>query len=113
MNTTKLQVRAFSIKLTVAIVPHSHTFKSGTRKLFIRIKKVYFTEKTYPYPPSEGVVKWVSTEWLDEHLEDKNLIMLGVQPNIHDYIQERASSLITHYVVSFELSFVLLFHFIV
>ena len=46
---------------------------------------MYFTEKTYPYPPGEGVVKWVSTEWLDEHLEDKNLMMLDVQPNVHDY----------------------------
>ena len=45
-------------------------------------------EKTYPYPPGAGKVKWVSTEWLQEHLEDKNLTILDVQPNVHDYIQE-------------------------
>ena len=45
-------------------------------------------EKTYPYPPGEGKVKWVSTDWLQEHLKDKNLMILDVQPNVHDYIQE-------------------------
>ncbi len=40
--------------------------------------------KTYPY--GEGVVKWVSTDWLEEHFDD--LMILDVQPNVHDYIQE-------------------------
>lgn len=44
--------------------------------------------KTYPYPSGEGKVKWVSTDWLEEHLEDKDLMILDTQPNIHDYIQE-------------------------
>lgn len=43
-------------------------------------------KKEYPY--SEGIVKWVSTDWLEEHLEDKGLMILDVQPNIHDYIHE-------------------------
>jgi len=43
-------------------------------------------QKKYPY--GEGIVKWVSTDWLEEHLEDKGLMILDVQPNIHDYIQE-------------------------
>jgi len=43
-------------------------------------------KKQYPY--GEGVVKWVSTGWLEEHLEDKGLMILDVQPNVHDYIQE-------------------------
>jgi thiosulfate/3-mercaptopyruvate sulfurtransferase len=51
-------------------------------------KEVYVTEKTYPYPPGEGVVKWVSTEWLEENLQEKNLAILDAQPNVHDYIQE-------------------------
>ena len=42
------------------------------------------------YPRGEGVVKWVSTEWLEEHLGvgDGELMLLDVQPNVHDYIQE-------------------------
>lgn len=45
-------------------------------------------EKIYPYPPGDGKVKWVSTEWLQEHLADEDIIILDVQPNVHDYIQE-------------------------
>jgi len=41
----------------------------------------------YPYPPGKGEVKWVSTEWLQNHLSDKGLTILDSQPNIHDYIQ--------------------------
>lgn len=40
------------------------------------------------YPYGKGIVKWVSTEWLMNHLEDKNLMILDTQPDIHDYIQE-------------------------
>jgi thiosulfate/3-mercaptopyruvate sulfurtransferase len=42
--------------------------------------------KTYPYPQGEGKVKWISTGWLREHLNDKNLMILDIQPNVHDYI---------------------------
>ncbi len=42
--------------------------------------------KKYPY--GEGIVKWVSTEWLEEHLGEKDLMILDVQPDVHDYIQE-------------------------
>ena len=41
-----------------------------------------------PYPAGDGVVKWVSTEWLSDHLEDEHLHILDTQPNVHDYIQE-------------------------
>lgn len=58
------------------------------KELFIFTKPVYTMEKTYPYPPGEGKVKWVSTDWLQEHIEGKNLMILDVQPNVHDYIQE-------------------------
>lgn len=44
--------------------------------------------KRYPYPSGEEKVKWVSTDWLEERLDDKNLMILDTQPNIHDYIQE-------------------------
>ncbi len=40
----------------------------------------------YPYPPGGGTVSWVSTAWLEEHLEDPNLQILDIQPNVHDYI---------------------------
>lgn len=42
--------------------------------------------KTYPYPPGEGKVKWISTEWLADNINDKDLMILDVQPNIHDYV---------------------------
>ncbi|MGA9099251.1 MAG: sulfurtransferase [Methanotrichaceae archaeon] len=41
--------------------------------------------KTDPYPQGESKVKWISTEWLSQHLND-NIIILDVQPNVHDYI---------------------------
>ena len=43
-------------------------------------------KKAYPY--GQGIVKWVSTDWLDEHLYDKNIMVLDVQPDVHDYFQE-------------------------
>ncbi|MFW6196115.1 MAG: sulfurtransferase, partial [Thermoplasmatota archaeon] len=42
----------------------------------------------YPYPSGEGEVKWISTDWLEEHLEDDDLMVLDTQPDIHDYITE-------------------------
>ena len=42
--------------------------------------------RSYPYPPDTRV-KWVSTEWLDSHLDD-NMTIVDCQPNIHDYVQE-------------------------
>ena len=46
------------------------------------------TEKQYPYPPGDGVVKWVSTQWLNDHQDDAHLKIIDTQPNVHDYIQE-------------------------
>jgi thiosulfate/3-mercaptopyruvate sulfurtransferase len=43
-------------------------------------------EKRYPY--GTGPVKLVSTEWLADRLADKKLVILDVQPNVHDYILE-------------------------
>ena len=40
------------------------------------------------YPFGKGPVKWVSTEWLEGGLNDENLMILDVQPNIHDYLKE-------------------------
>lgn len=42
--------------------------------------------KNYPYPESESKVKWISTEWLSQHIDDEELTILDVQPNVHDYI---------------------------
>jgi len=39
-------------------------------------------------PHGKGTVKWVSTDWLSEHLGDENIVILDCQPNIHDYIKE-------------------------
>ena len=42
--------------------------------------------KTDPYPSGDSLVKWVSTDWLAQHINDKGLMLLDVQPNVHDYI---------------------------
>jgi thiosulfate/3-mercaptopyruvate sulfurtransferase len=42
---------------------------------------------TKKYPYGTGKVNWVSTVWLEDHLDDE-LHILDVQPNVHDYIQE-------------------------
>jgi thiosulfate/3-mercaptopyruvate sulfurtransferase len=39
-------------------------------------------------PRGEGIVKWISTEWLNAHLVNENLIIIDCQPDIHDYIKE-------------------------
>ncbi|MDD1677948.1 MAG: sulfurtransferase [Methanomicrobiales archaeon] len=43
--------------------------------------------RSYPYPLNSGKVSWVSTAWLEDHLDDRNLQILDIQPNVHDYIQ--------------------------
>ena len=40
------------------------------------------------YPYGTGPVKLVSTEWLAGRLNEKKIVILDVQPNIHDYILE-------------------------
>jgi thiosulfate/3-mercaptopyruvate sulfurtransferase len=42
--------------------------------------------RTYPCPPGDTPVKWISTDWLKDHLDDEDLTILDVQPNVHDYI---------------------------
>ncbi|MCK9277192.1 MAG: sulfurtransferase [Methanoculleus sp.] len=41
-----------------------------------------------PYPRGDGKVKLVTPAWLADHLQDSNLTVVDVQPNVHDYIQE-------------------------
>ncbi len=43
--------------------------------------------KSYPYPQGSSKVKWVSPEWLEQHIKD-DMSIIDCQPNIHDYIQE-------------------------
>lgn len=40
------------------------------------------------YPYGTGIVKWVSTEWVEGHLGDPGLMLLDTQPDVHDYIVE-------------------------
>jgi hypothetical protein len=37
--------------------------------------------KKYPYPEGPGPVKWVSTEWLAEHLTEPCLTIIDVESN--------------------------------
>jgi len=39
-------------------------------------------------PFGKGVVKLVSTEWLQSHLQEPNLFIVDVQPNVHDYFAQ-------------------------
>ncbi|QLH74369.1 MAG: sulfurtransferase [Methanomassiliicoccales archaeon] len=41
----------------------------------------------HPFPKGEGKVRWVSTSWLEDHIED-DILILDCQPQIHDYILE-------------------------
>jgi thiosulfate/3-mercaptopyruvate sulfurtransferase len=45
-------------------------------------------EKRSPFGKDDGAVKWVSTEWLAGHPDDRNLMIIDCQPNIHEFIQD-------------------------
>ncbi len=40
------------------------------------------------YPFGRGNVKWISTRWLQDHLNDPNLSILDAQPDVYDYLAE-------------------------
>jgi thiosulfate/3-mercaptopyruvate sulfurtransferase len=46
------------------------------------------TERIYPYPLGETSVRWVSTDWLNEHLDEHELMILDAQPDLYDYVQQ-------------------------
>ena len=39
-----------------------------------------------PFPEGEGEVRWVTVEWLNEHLDD-DITIIDCQPNVHDFIR--------------------------
>ena len=43
--------------------------------------------KNYPYPEGDAPIRWVDPAWLAAHLNDKDLIILDVHSNIHEYIK--------------------------
>jgi thiosulfate/3-mercaptopyruvate sulfurtransferase len=43
-------------------------------------------DKEYPF--GRGGVRWISTQWLQDHLRDPNLTILDVQPYVDDYFVE-------------------------
>jgi len=43
-------------------------------------------KKDYPY--GKGKVKWISADWLAENLKKEEMLILDVQPNVHDFIEE-------------------------
>jgi len=42
-------------------------------------------ERTYPC--GQGAVKWVSTDWLEQNFDAKSMMLLDVQPDVHDYFK--------------------------
>lgn len=40
------------------------------------------------YPVGRGEVQWVSTEWMEDHLSDRDLSILDTQPDMLDYVRE-------------------------
>ena len=48
--------------------------------------------KHYPY--GTGTVRWVSTDWLYENQNKLEMVIIDVQPNVHDYIEEHISGAI-------------------
>ena len=48
--------------------------------------------KHYPY--GTGTVRWVSTDWLYENQNNQEMVIIDVQPNVHDYIEEHISGAI-------------------
>jgi thiosulfate/3-mercaptopyruvate sulfurtransferase len=42
--------------------------------------------KQYPYGTS--TVRWISTDWLFENMQNREIKIFDVQPNVHDYIEE-------------------------
>ena len=45
-------------------------------------------ERTSPFPQVESRIKLVSTRWLEDHLDDPEMTIIDVQPNVHDYFIE-------------------------
>jgi len=43
-------------------------------------------DRSEPFPKGQGEVRWVSTDWLQDHLED-DISLLDTQPDVHDYIR--------------------------
>lgn len=39
------------------------------------------------YPLGQKEIKWTSTKWLSEHIDDDDFMILDVQPDIHDYVK--------------------------
>jgi len=38
-----------------------------------------------PFPDDQGPVNWVTTAWLEDHLQGGALTIIDVQPDVHDY----------------------------
>lgn len=43
-------------------------------------------ETTYPY--GKDIIKWVSTDWLTDNMNSKEIKIVDVQPDVHDYFKE-------------------------
>ena len=47
-----------------------------------------YMKNTDPKSPNQGVISWVSTEWLEAHMKDTGLIILDCRQNSHAYFTE-------------------------
>jgi thiosulfate/3-mercaptopyruvate sulfurtransferase len=52
------------------------------------LRRAGFAAMKKEYPFGRGNVKWVSTQWLQDNLNDPNLSILDAQPDIQDYLAE-------------------------
>jgi thiosulfate/3-mercaptopyruvate sulfurtransferase len=41
-----------------------------------------------PFPDTEGPVNWVTTDWLEQNLDNPDLVIIDTQPDVHDYFAE-------------------------
>jgi thiosulfate/3-mercaptopyruvate sulfurtransferase len=77
--------RRHIIKLLLFMLVAYNTILSGT---CVPSRSEQRMREIVPFPEGRGRVKWVTTDWLADQLENKELMILDCQPNIHDYVQE-------------------------
>jgi thiosulfate/3-mercaptopyruvate sulfurtransferase len=58
------------------------------KPVLVREEREHIHSNADPYPLGNGKVKWVSTKWLQDHLEDPNIMIVDCQPDTYDYVEK-------------------------